>query len=168
MHRTHTSTNQCMKKNCNTYQSIADLIDRLVHVGRLLGASDDGALETGDDLGLVGFLDLSKERKKQQMLRNRVNIYKKEIADRWQRCSRIPTSKELICQRLHVALQYLSASDPCCGAPDAMPHFSPLRRNAPSIFLSLSLHSPRVRPLTVSATLGTSTARTRCHETHTC
>ena len=53
-----------MKKNCNTYQSIADLIDRLVHVGRLLGASDDGALETCDNFGLVRFLDLSKERKK--------------------------------------------------------------------------------------------------------
>ena len=83
-----------MKKNCNTYQSIADLIDRLVHVGRLLGASDDGALETCDNFGLVRFLDLSKERKKTTYVEKpRKYIYIKEIANHWQRHSRIPTSQ---------------------------------------------------------------------------
>lgn len=79
MHQTHASTNQCIKKNCNTYQSIANLIDGLVHVSRLLGASDDGALETCDNFGLVRLLNLFKKREEvTDFEKPRKIVYKKD------------------------------------------------------------------------------------------
>ena len=76
MHQTHASTNQCIKNNCDTYQSIANLIDGLVHVSRLLGASDDGSLETCDNFGLVRLLNLLNEHEKTTNVEKpRKNIY---------------------------------------------------------------------------------------------
>ena len=164
MHRTHTSTNQCMKKNCNTYQSIADLIDRLVHVGRLLGASDDGALETCDNFGLVRLLNLFKKRAKVTDVETpRKRIYKRNggTLAKQHGFRRVGNESAKDCMS---SLQYHSSSD----LRVIVPYRSPPTRNAPNASPFLSFDPPCSQPLKVSATLGIYTARTRCHETHTC